>query len=186
MATGKSGDKSSGKPARQLLLSEALHPSRPPASVLDSQLTNSLTATDNPEHSTTMDHILQEIAAVGHRLEGMDFTIATLAAETKSISLDIAGFQYRVSDLEQRVVAVKEHHNTVPDRDRNFSSSTVSSWTWRTGASGTMYICMAFRSTLKGMDIQAFFKETLPTLMGISFDPPTRVPDGTSSESKES
>ncbi|KAJ1093672.1 hypothetical protein NDU88_006770 [Pleurodeles waltl] len=79
---------------------------------------NSLTTADNPEHSTTVDHILQEITAMGRHLEGMDSTISTLVAETKSICLDIAGFQSTVSDLEQHVVAVEDHLNTVPDRDQ--------------------------------------------------------------------
>ncbi|KAJ1210531.1 hypothetical protein NDU88_005894 [Pleurodeles waltl] len=127
MATGKSGDKSSGKPARQLLFSEALHHSRPLASHRESQSTNSLTTTDNPEHSTTMDRILQEITAVGSWLEGMDSTISTLAAETKSMCLDIAGFQSRVSDLEQRVVAVEDTSIPYQTGTGNFSSSTASS-----------------------------------------------------------
>ncbi|KAJ1123154.1 hypothetical protein NDU88_001627 [Pleurodeles waltl] len=65
-----------------------------------------------------MDRILQEITAVGCRLEGMDSTISALAAETKSMRLNKAGFQSRFSDLEQRVVAVEDHLNTAPDRDQ--------------------------------------------------------------------
>ncbi|KAJ1209135.1 hypothetical protein NDU88_004513 [Pleurodeles waltl] len=48
----------------------------------------------------------------------MDSTISTLAAETKSTCLDIAGFQSRMSDLEQRVITVEDHLNTVPERDQ--------------------------------------------------------------------
>ncbi|KAJ1211096.1 hypothetical protein NDU88_006457 [Pleurodeles waltl] len=79
---------------------------------------NSLITTENSELGTNMDRILQEITAVGHQREGMDSTISTLAAETKSIRLDIAGFQSKVSDLEQRVIAVEDQLNTVPKRDQ--------------------------------------------------------------------
>ncbi|KAJ1216277.1 hypothetical protein NDU88_003881 [Pleurodeles waltl] len=48
----------------------------------------------------------------------MDSTIFTLAAEIKSIRLDIAGFQSRVSDLEYRGITVEYHLNTVPERDQ--------------------------------------------------------------------
>ncbi|KAJ1123265.1 hypothetical protein NDU88_001738 [Pleurodeles waltl] len=56
---------------------------------------------------STMDRILQEISAVGHRLEGMDSAMVSLTAETKSIRLDIAGFQTRVLGLEQQVTTVE-------------------------------------------------------------------------------
>ncbi|KAJ1157109.1 hypothetical protein NDU88_009824 [Pleurodeles waltl] len=75
-------------------------------------------ATAIPAQEETMDGILQEITAVGHRLEGMDSTISSLAKETKSIRLDIAGFQTRVSGLEQWVATVKDHLNTIPDHDQ--------------------------------------------------------------------
>ncbi|KAJ1166840.1 hypothetical protein NDU88_007236 [Pleurodeles waltl] len=52
----------------------------------------------------------------------------------------------------------------------SFFSSAVSLWTWRTGAAGTTYASLASQSMLRG-DVQAFLKETLPTLTGISFDP---------------
>ncbi|KAJ1170780.1 hypothetical protein NDU88_002652 [Pleurodeles waltl] len=118
MLTGKSGDKSSGKPSRQLLFSEALHHSHPPAPARDAQPSTSPTVTDIAEHGTTMDLSLQEITAVGCRLEGMDSAISALASETKSIWLDIAGFQPRFSDRQQCVVTVEDHLNTALDRDR--------------------------------------------------------------------
>ncbi|KAJ1145840.1 hypothetical protein NDU88_012123 [Pleurodeles waltl] len=65
-----------------------------------------------------MDRILQEITVLGHRLEGTDFSICTLAAETKSIHLDIVHFQARVMGLEQRMTTMEDHLNTTPDRDQ--------------------------------------------------------------------
>ncbi|KAJ1157581.1 hypothetical protein NDU88_010287 [Pleurodeles waltl] len=48
----------------------------------------------------------------------MDFAISSLATDKKSIRLDIAGFQPRVSGLEQRVATVEDHLNTTPDCDQ--------------------------------------------------------------------
>ncbi|KAJ1174900.1 hypothetical protein NDU88_000191 [Pleurodeles waltl] len=71
----------------------------------------------DPTQKATMDRILQEISAVGRRLEGMDNAISSLTAETKSMPLDIAGFQPRVTGLEQRVTTVKSHITTFQDKD---------------------------------------------------------------------
>ncbi|KAJ1101503.1 hypothetical protein NDU88_006570 [Pleurodeles waltl] len=156
----------------QLLFSEALHHSRPLASLRESQSTNSLTATDNPELGTTMDRILQEITEVGCRMEGTDSTISTLAAETKSILLDIAGFQSRVFDLEQRIVAVENQLNTVPDRDREplFLHSKLVDLEDKSCRSNVRFF--GFPEHIEETDILAFLKENLSTLTGIPFDPP--------------
>ncbi|KAJ1211063.1 hypothetical protein NDU88_006425 [Pleurodeles waltl] len=66
----------------------------------------------------TMDGILQEILAVGRRLEGMDNAITSLTAETKSMRLDIADFQSRVTGLVQRVTTVEGNITTFQDRDQ--------------------------------------------------------------------
>ncbi|KAJ1219290.1 hypothetical protein NDU88_006859 [Pleurodeles waltl] len=44
----------------------------------------------------SMDRILQEISAVGRKLEGMDSAMVALTAETRSIRLEIAGFQSQI------------------------------------------------------------------------------------------
>ncbi|KAJ1182192.1 hypothetical protein NDU88_007386 [Pleurodeles waltl] len=76
---------------------------------------------DDPTSSapdTTMDRILQEIMAVTRRLEGMDPNISTLMAETKSIQMNIAGFQNRVMDLQHRISVAEDHLNTLTERDQ--------------------------------------------------------------------
>ncbi|KAJ1112143.1 hypothetical protein NDU88_000411 [Pleurodeles waltl] len=90
MPDGRTANRQPGKPSRQLLFSKALshqrdlpaeeHPLTPPSSMADTA------------QGATMDHILQEISAVGQKLEGMDSALASLTVETKSIPLDIAGF----------------------------------------------------------------------------------------------
>ncbi|KAJ1194100.1 hypothetical protein NDU88_003395 [Pleurodeles waltl] len=118
MPGGKSAAKNSGKPVRQLLFSEALLHSKtsPPAPVAQ-QPAWTHTMSD-PAQESTMDRILQEISAVGRRLEGMDNAMALLTAKTKSIHLDIAGFQSCVMGLEQRVTMVEAQAATSQDWDR--------------------------------------------------------------------
>ncbi|KAJ1191154.1 hypothetical protein NDU88_000470 [Pleurodeles waltl] len=102
MPRGKMAGKASGKPARQLLFSEVLRqqkhspaadpPSPPHAMSEDAQ-------------GASMDRILQEISTVGRKLEGMDNAMVALTAETRSMRLEIAGFQTQISGLDHRVVA---------------------------------------------------------------------------------
>ncbi|KAJ1171329.1 hypothetical protein NDU88_003192 [Pleurodeles waltl] len=89
MPRGNTAGKTLGKQARQLLFSEALRQQKHP-SVEDPLPRNSM-AVDT--QGTTMDRILQEISAVSRKLEGMDSAMVALTAETRSMRLDIAGFQ---------------------------------------------------------------------------------------------
>ncbi|KAJ1201932.1 hypothetical protein NDU88_005736 [Pleurodeles waltl] len=118
MPGGRTSDKHSGTPARQLLFSEALQHSRPPSSASGPQPATQTCTMAGPTQEATMNRILQEISAVGRRLEGMDNAITSLTVETKSMRLDIAGFQSRVSGLEQRVTNVEGHITTLQDRDQ--------------------------------------------------------------------
>ncbi|KAJ1188693.1 hypothetical protein NDU88_005451 [Pleurodeles waltl] len=107
-----------------------------------------------------------------NRLEGMDSTISALAAETKSIRLDIAGFQSRFSDLEQRVMAVEYHINTAPDRDRELLSLCSKLMDLEDRSCRDNVCFFGFLEHVEGADVPTFLKETLPSLTGILFDPP--------------
>ncbi|KAJ1205967.1 hypothetical protein NDU88_001386 [Pleurodeles waltl] len=123
MPGGKMASKPLGKPSRQLLFLEALrhqrvppgeeHPLPPPSSMADAT------------QSMTMDRILQEISAVGRKLEGMDSAMASLMAETKSMHLAIAGFQTQVTGLDQQVTSVKTHIASWVDRDQELFYTSV-------------------------------------------------------------
>ncbi|KAJ1110670.1 hypothetical protein NDU88_008018 [Pleurodeles waltl] len=101
MPRGKATGKTTGKPARQLLISEALRQQKHPPTEDPTPLPCANMA-DNMQ-GATMDGILQEISAVGRKLEGMDNAMLALTAETRSMHLDIAGFQSQISGLDQRV-----------------------------------------------------------------------------------
>ncbi|KAJ1129173.1 hypothetical protein NDU88_007544 [Pleurodeles waltl] len=69
----------------------------------------------------TMDCILQEISAASRKLEGMDNAMVALTAETRSIQLDLAGFQSQMSGLDQRVTTVETQVASWTDRDLELS-----------------------------------------------------------------
>ncbi|KAJ1110862.1 hypothetical protein NDU88_008208 [Pleurodeles waltl] len=72
-------------------------------------------ADSHPADAT--DRILQEITAVGQRLEAMDLKISDLSVASTSIRADIARFQVTVTDLDQRLTTVKDHIADLPARD---------------------------------------------------------------------
>ncbi|KAJ1215588.1 hypothetical protein NDU88_003196 [Pleurodeles waltl] len=118
MPGGKTTGKHPGKPVRQLLFSEAHGHSRPPPSATGKHPSIQPHTMVDLIPEATMERILQEISAVGHRLEGKDNAITSLTSETKSMRLDIAGFQSRVTGLEQRVTTVEDHLTATRDRDQ--------------------------------------------------------------------
>ncbi|KAJ1199420.1 hypothetical protein NDU88_003256 [Pleurodeles waltl] len=118
MPGGRSSHKNTGKPARQLLFSEALLQTKgaPPQTTTQPSATHQ--EMTNPAQEPTMDRTLQEISAVGRRLEGMDNAMVSMAVETKSICTEIASFQTRVLGLEQLVSYVEAEASSFQDRDQ--------------------------------------------------------------------
>ncbi|KAJ1099218.1 hypothetical protein NDU88_004322 [Pleurodeles waltl] len=103
------GETRTGREARPITPARdasAVHTLAPPSTMVD------------PAQGATIDRILQEIAEVGSKMEGMDSAMASLTAETKSMRLDIAGFQSQAMGLEQRVSMVETHITTFVDRDQ--------------------------------------------------------------------
>ncbi|KAJ1196320.1 hypothetical protein NDU88_000191 [Pleurodeles waltl] len=111
MPRGKTTGKPPGNTARQLLFSEALRQQKhPPVKDPKDPSPHCPINTGNMEEGpqgASMDRILQEIAAVGRKLEGMDSAMLALTAETRSMRLKIAGFQSQILGLDQRVVTVE-------------------------------------------------------------------------------
>ncbi|KAJ1197056.1 hypothetical protein NDU88_000918 [Pleurodeles waltl] len=81
----------------------------------------------------------------------MDSRMISLTVETKSVHLDTAVFQSRVTTLEQRVIAVETQATLTEDRDQEL-----------------IYLC----KEIEGADVQSFLKDILPQLTGLTFDPP--------------
>ncbi|KAJ1113227.1 hypothetical protein NDU88_001481 [Pleurodeles waltl] len=93
-------------------------------------------------------------------------------AETKSIRLDIAGFQSRVTGLEQRVATVETHVISSRDRDQEllYLCSKMIDLEARSRRDNVRFL--GFPETTEGMDIHSFLGEALPKLTGLTFTLP--------------
>ncbi|KAJ1123651.1 hypothetical protein NDU88_002119 [Pleurodeles waltl] len=166
MPGGRSATKHSSKPAWQLLFSEALHLTKPTPSPVQS-----------PEMAgtgkvTTMDRILPEITAVSRWLEGMDLAITSLTSETKSICLDIAGFQSRVTRLEHRMVTVEDHMHTVLDKDQELGFLHSKLIDLEDRSQRDNIHLFGFLEQAEGADTPSFLRTVFPELTETVFDPP--------------
>ncbi|KAJ1171453.1 hypothetical protein NDU88_003314 [Pleurodeles waltl] len=175
MSGSKPNHKLAGKPARQLLFSEALHQKRPIPMTTETYTSSPSTqpvTTSDKEQSTTMERILHEITAVGRRIEGIDASISSLTLETKSMRLDIASFQTRVTGLEHRMGSLETQMATSQDRDQDllYLKSKLTDLEDRSRRDN---ICLlGIPENEEGTDIQAFLSSTLPKLTSLNFDPP--------------
>ncbi|KAJ1138487.1 hypothetical protein NDU88_004870 [Pleurodeles waltl] len=173
MPRGKVTGKSSGKPSRQLLFSEALRQQKHPQT--RDPPPHPHTTTDKMAEGSqgaSMDRILLEISAVGRKLEGMDSAMVALTAETRSMHLEIAGFQSQISGLDQQVTTVE---------------TQVVSWTY--SGQELIYLCSKLTDLedrsrrnnihlsglpegIEGTDLISYLQDILPKLTGITFNPP--------------
>ncbi|KAJ1118769.1 hypothetical protein NDU88_006956 [Pleurodeles waltl] len=164
MPCRKTSSKHPGKPSRQLLFSEV-----PPTEE------HSLTPSSSMAESTqgaTMDGILQEISAVGRKLEDMDSAMASLTVATKSMRMNIAGFQTQVTGLEQRVTMVETRIASWVERDQELLYLSCKLIDLEDRSHRDNIHCLWFPENVKGADIHSYLGETLPKLTAIIFDPP--------------
>ncbi|KAJ1100421.1 hypothetical protein NDU88_005507 [Pleurodeles waltl] len=170
MHGGKTASKQQGKPSRQLLFLEALHHQGfPPAEEHPLTLPSRMADTTQ---GATMDCILQEILAVGRKLEGMYSAMASLTVETKSMRLDIAGFQSQVTGLDQRVTSVETHIASWVDSDQEllYLCRKLIDLEDRSCRNNVRFL--GFPENIEGAYIHSYLRETLTELTGITFDPP--------------
>ncbi|KAJ1087619.1 hypothetical protein NDU88_000786 [Pleurodeles waltl] len=175
MPGSKPNHKPAGKPARQLLFSEALHQKRPTPMATETHSSPPPTqpvTTPDKEQSTTMEQILHEIAAVSRRIEGLDASISSLTPETKSMRLDIASFQSRVTGLEHRMGSLETQMATSQHRDQGplYLKSELTDLEDRSRRDNIRLLGIPENEEVT--DIQAFLSSTPPTLTSLNFDPP--------------
>ncbi|KAJ1108948.1 hypothetical protein NDU88_006318 [Pleurodeles waltl] len=163
--------KSSGKLARQLLFSEDLQIARPASRPAGPHPPAQSLIMTNPVRITTMERILQEITAVSRRLEGMDTPITSLATETKSMRLDVAGFLSRVTGLEHRMTTMGDHIHTVQDRvqDLLYLRSRLTDLEDRSHRDNVCFF--RFPLHAEGSDTPSFLRAVLPKLTDLTFNP---------------
>ncbi|KAJ1139156.1 hypothetical protein NDU88_005533 [Pleurodeles waltl] len=170
MPRGKTAGKAPCKPARQLLFSEALRQQKYPAPAASPPPSHD-TMSDNTQ-GASMDRILQEISAVGRKLEGMDIAMSALTAETRSMRLEIAGFQSQISGLDHRVAAVESQVVSQTDRDQEllYLRSKLTDLEDRSRRNNIRFL--GFPEGIEGTDILCYLRDTLPKLADVTFDPP--------------
>ncbi|KAJ1099702.1 hypothetical protein NDU88_004801 [Pleurodeles waltl] len=119
-----------------------------------------------------MDRILQEISAVGRKLEGMDNAMVALTAETRSMRLEIAGFQSQISGLDHRVMTVETQVASWTDRDQEllYLRSKLTDLEDRSRRNNIRLL--GFLEGIEGADILSYLRDTLPKLTDTTFDPP--------------
>ncbi|KAJ1199081.1 hypothetical protein NDU88_002919 [Pleurodeles waltl] len=170
MPRGKVTGKARGKPAQQLLFSEALREQKHP-SAEDPPPTPCANMADDMQ-GATMDRTLQEIWAVSRKLEAMDNTMVALTAETRSMRLDIAGFQSQISGLDQRVATVETQVASWTDRDLKLSHLRNKLTDLEDRSRRNNVHLLGFPKGVEGADIFSYLQDILPKLTDITFDPP--------------
>ncbi|KAJ1149513.1 hypothetical protein NDU88_002320 [Pleurodeles waltl] len=119
-----------------------------------------------------MDHILQEIASVGRRLEAMDLKITDLTVASSSIPADIASFRETANALDQRLTAVEDQVAALPDQEAELRSlrAKVTDLEDRSRRDNVRFFGIPEHK--EGSDIKAFLKSLLSDLFGIELSPP--------------
>ncbi|KAJ1155964.1 hypothetical protein NDU88_008689 [Pleurodeles waltl] len=169
MPRGKTARKALGKSACQLLFSETLRQQKHSSTADSSPPPHAIMSED--AQGVSMDRILQEISSVGRKLEGMDNATVALTAETRSMRLEIAGFQSQISGLDHRVVAVESQVALQTDRDQELLHLR-SKLTDLEDRSRRNNICfLGFPEGIEGTDILSYLRDTLPKLADTTFDP---------------
>ncbi|KAJ1213528.1 hypothetical protein NDU88_001162 [Pleurodeles waltl] len=120
----------------------------------------------------TMDRILQEILAVSRKLEGMDNAMVALTAETRSMRLDLAGFQSQLSGLDQRVTTVETQVASWTDRDLELSHLRSKLTDLEDKRRRNNVHLLGFPEGVEGADKFSYLRDILPKLTDIRFDPP--------------
>ncbi|KAJ1099562.1 hypothetical protein NDU88_004662 [Pleurodeles waltl] len=143
MPDSKPNHKPAGKPAQQLLFSEALHQKRPTSMATETHSSPPPTqpvTTSNKEQPTTMERILHEITAVS-RLEHRMGSLETQMATSQDRDKDLLYLKSKLTDLEDRSRRDNIRLLGIPENE-------------------------------EGTDIQALLSSTVPKLTSLNFDPP--------------
>ncbi|KAJ1192639.1 hypothetical protein NDU88_001945 [Pleurodeles waltl] len=118
------------------------------------------------------DRILQEIAAVGRRLETMDSRISELTVASSSILADIAGFRETVHNLDQRLVVVEDHVVVLPGQEAELRSLRAKVIDLKDRSRRDNIRLFGVPEHKEGSDVKTFLKNLLPELTGLEYSPP--------------
>ncbi|KAJ1141483.1 hypothetical protein NDU88_007813 [Pleurodeles waltl] len=118
------------------------------------------------------DRILQEITAVGRRLEAMDSKISDLAVASASIRADIAGFGETVTDLDRHLMTVEDHVVTLPNQEAELRSLCAKVIDLEDRSRRDNVRVFGIPEHKEGAVIKTFLKHLLLELTGLDFSPP--------------
>ncbi|KAJ1150927.1 hypothetical protein NDU88_003714 [Pleurodeles waltl] len=118
------------------------------------------------------DRILQEIAAVGRRLEAMDAKISDLTVASTSIRADIAGFRETVTDLDRCLSIVEDRVAVLPDQETELRSLRAQVTDLEDMSRRDNVHFFGIPEYKECSDIKTFLKNILPEITGLFFSPP--------------
>ncbi|KAJ1218868.1 hypothetical protein NDU88_006440 [Pleurodeles waltl] len=119
----------------------------------------------------SMDQILQEISAVGRKLEGMDNAMVALTAETRSMRLEIAGFQSQIFGLDQRVTTVEAQAASWTNKDKELLHLRSRLTNLEDRSRKNNIRLLGIPEGTEGVDIPSYLRDMLPKLTNTTFDP---------------
>ncbi|KAJ1170391.1 hypothetical protein NDU88_002268 [Pleurodeles waltl] len=135
--------------------------------------------TDGPSMSSTLAssleataRILQEIAAVGRRLEAMDEKISDLTVASTSIRADIAGFRETGTDLDHCLTTVEDQVGALPDQETELRSLRAKVTDLEDRSCRDNVRLFGVPEYKEGSEMKTFPQNLLPELTGLVFSPP--------------
>ncbi|KAJ1165373.1 hypothetical protein NDU88_005801 [Pleurodeles waltl] len=102
----------------------------------------------------------------------MDASITSLTLETKSMRSDIAGFQSRVTGLEQRMGSLETQINMSQEREQDLLHLRSKLTDMEDRSRRDNIRVLGIPENEEGSDMQAFLTSTLPKMISLDFDPP--------------
>ncbi|KAJ1185075.1 hypothetical protein NDU88_001870 [Pleurodeles waltl] len=132
---------------------------------------SSAAASANSHSDVATELILQEIDAVGRRLEAMDLKITDLSAASTSIWADIASFQHKVTDLDYHLTNGEGQLATLPERDSElqFLCAKITDLEARSRRDNVRFFGIPKHK--EASHVMAFLRDFLPELTGLIFSP---------------
>ncbi|KAJ1143406.1 hypothetical protein NDU88_009715 [Pleurodeles waltl] len=124
------------------------------------------------KQGASMDRILQEISAVGRKLEGMDNAMMALTAETRTMHLEIAGFQSQISGLDKRVTTVEAQAVSWANRYQELLHLRSRLTDLEDRSCRNNIRLLGISEGTEGADIPSYLRDMLPKLIDTTFDPP--------------
>ncbi|KAJ1113425.1 hypothetical protein NDU88_001671 [Pleurodeles waltl] len=163
--------KAAGKHTCQLLFSEAISFPRLMASPAALVVPSSTAPSAEARSDTAMERILQEITAVGCRLEAMDLKITDLSMASNSIRSGIASFKGKVTNLDHRLLDVEGQLAILLERDSELQFLCANLMDLKDRSQRDNVSFLGIPEHKESTDVRANLRELLPELTGLISSP---------------